>query len=81
MMASAMHLAWGLWQLAIIGQPWTINLSASMFVFVMFSWYLTAIVGSVVGAILVNIWKKTIIYVSAKQVSKLGSQIILISYR
>lgn len=68
MMASAMHLAWGLWQIADINRSWTFGLSASMYSFVMYSWFLTAVVGSVIGAVLVNTWKKTIIYVSENAV-------------
>lgn len=64
MMASAMHLGWGLWQIASINQTWLIGISTSMYMFILYSFFLTAIVGSVVGALLVNILKKTIIYVS-----------------
>lgn len=64
MMASAMHLSWGLWQIAITNQTWIIGLSASLHIFIMLSWFLTAIIGSIVGAMIVNMWKKTVIYVS-----------------
>lgn len=64
MLASGLHLAWVLWRLASIYETWTRGHSASMHLLVLYSWFLTAILGSIVGAAIVNIWRTTIIYVN-----------------
>lgn len=64
MFASALHLAWGLWQIATINLSWAIGHSAPEHLFVLYSWFLAAIVGSIFGALIENMWRKTIIYVN-----------------
>lgn len=62
LMSSGIHMAWGLWQIGI--QPtWALCLSQPVYQFILCSWFLTAIVGIIVGSIILNIWKKAKIYV------------------
>lgn len=69
LMGTGLHMAWGLWHFGI--QPWAYELNFYVYVFIISSFYVGAIMGNIVGSVLVNLWRKTIIYVSATRLSKL----------
>lgn len=60
---SGMHMAWALWRVAYLKDSWIAGLQQSVIIFVLCSWFLGAIFGSVVGAVLVDLYPKKIIYV------------------
>lgn len=63
--ASGLHIAWGIWKTIHIG-PWLVNsrVSQGTFVFTMLSWYLAALVGNFIGAVIVKLIRKSYTYVS-----------------
>lgn len=64
LIASGLHIGWGIWRAVVFFEPWSLYLSLGMSQFVLMSWYVFAVVGSVVGAILVTKMRKKLIYVS-----------------
>ncbi|KAG4076838.1 hypothetical protein HA402_004440 [Bradysia odoriphaga] len=61
---SGMHTGWGIWRIQLT-EPWTFNsFDVGLFQFLFMSWFVFAVVGSVVGAVLVTrLTKKSIYYV------------------
>lgn len=56
-------MGWGLWNWANI-QSWAYGLNFYVYIFIISSFYVGAIMGNIVGIVVVKLWRKTIIYVS-----------------
>lgn len=60
---SGLHIGWGIWRFNYYGD-WSYQLHQRLFVGILSSWYIGAIIGCIIGAIGVNYWKTKISYVS-----------------
>lgn len=66
MAVSGMHLAWGIWRADFFPaeDAWLPNISRSVLIFTIISWYITAILGSFIGSFILNWQRKKVVYVS-----------------
>lgn len=66
LLSSGLHIAWGIWTIFRLS-PWVIKSQPTngIIIFTMMSWYFGAFFGNFVGAIIVRLLRKSMIYVSA----------------
>ena len=63
MLVSGLHIGWGLWT-STDNTKWSDGISDGLAAFVICSWYVAAIFGSILGTILLPLWRRSNIYVS-----------------
>lgn len=59
-----MHIGWALWRVIFWTNSWIVGISNDVRMFIMCSWFIGAVIGSFVGAVLIDLYRKKIIYVS-----------------
>lgn len=69
LIVSGLHIGWGIWRNQLIA-PWAFQTSQGIIMFALMSWYVFAVIGSIVGAVLVTIIRKKFIYVSKFSLNK-----------
>lgn len=74
LLGTGLHMSWGLWHLGNI-RPWAYGLNFYVYIFIISSFFVGAVMGNIVGSVLVNLWRKTIIYVGETRLSKLCNYI------
>lgn len=66
LLVSGLHIGWGIWRISLTG-PWvTDGIDQTSLILILSSWYIGAIIGSIIGTILISKWRKKLIYVSFK---------------
>lgn len=63
LLVSGLHIGWGIWRIRL-SQSWTKEVEHIWVISLLASWYLAAIIGSIVGTMLLSSWRKKNIYVS-----------------
>lgn len=60
---SGLHNGWGVWRMEI-QEPWVSFTNLNIIIFIIMSWYVFAVIGGIIGAVLVTNMRKKLIYVS-----------------
>lgn len=60
---SGLHIGWGIWRTWRTREPWVTFTNPDPIIFIIMSWYVFAVVGGIIGAVLVTNIKKKMIYV------------------
>lgn len=63
LMVGGLHAGWGVWRIEV-REPWLSFTNLNMIIFIMMSWYMFAVIGGLMGAVLVTKLRKKVIYVS-----------------
>lgn len=69
MFISGLHIGWGVWRLEI-REPWVTFTNLNLIIFIIMAWYISVILGGMIGAALVTNMRKKWIYVSVTYYSK-----------
>lgn len=63
LLVSGLHAGWAIWRVEV-REPWASFTNLNVIIFIMMSWYMFAVIGGVIGAVMVTKMRKKIIYVS-----------------
>lgn len=63
LLVSGLHAGWAMWRIEV-REPWASFDNYNVIIFIMMSWYMFAILGGVISAVLVTKMRKKNIYVS-----------------
>lgn len=63
LLVSGLHVGWAIWRVEV-REPWVSFTNFNVIIFIMMSWYMFAIVGGIIGAVMVTKMRKKFIYVS-----------------
>ncbi|KAJ6631721.1 putative polyol transporter 3, partial [Pseudolycoriella hygida] len=74
-----LHLGWGIWR-AEVREPWVSFNNLNIIIFIMMSWYMFALVGGIIGALLITKMRKKFIYYTGGTISTISSILFIVWY-
>lgn len=63
LLVSGLHFAWGMWRVDFNEEPWFQSVNG-VFIFIVLSFYVGAIIGGIMSGCIINIWRKQATYVN-----------------
>ncbi|KAG4076835.1 hypothetical protein HA402_004437 [Bradysia odoriphaga] len=79
LLVSGFHAGWGVWRVEV-REPWFSFTNLDLIIFIMMSWYVFAVIGCVIGAVLVTRMRKNFIYCTGGIIMAVSSISFIIWY-
>ncbi|KAJ6635939.1 Solute carrier family 2, facilitated glucose transporter member 3 [Pseudolycoriella hygida] len=76
LLVSGLHIGWGIWRIDF-NEPWFQGISG-VFIFIVLSFYVGAIIGGIMTGFIINIWRKQAIYYLSGSIMVISSLISII---